>query len=246
MKGERKMFSKIIICLLVSILSFSSIYTESTDYEYTIFSSNKNEIIDPNLLTKEQRIGQIAEDYFKLKKENNEVVGWINIPNVCFYPILYSGDQKYLRKDVYGNYSYAGSIFMNKNSKGTFENTALLHGHHMKNGTMFAGLKQYEYEDFFRQNECIEVFDGKNLYYYKPYTVLYIEDGVEFIEQQLEGEERANYFKSLYERSIVKMEEGLIPDFNKNMLYLSTCEYLFNNCRLVVGCYLVKTVPYQQ
>lgn len=63
------MFSKIIICLLVSILSFSSIYTESTDYEYTIFSSNKNEIIDPNLLTKEQRIGQIAEDYFKLKKK---------------------------------------------------------------------------------------------------------------------------------------------------------------------------------
>lgn len=142
------MFSKIIICLLVSILSFSSIYTESTDYEYTIFSSNKNEIIDPNLLTKEQRIGQIAEDYFKLKKENNEVVGWINIPNVCFYPILYSEIKNIYEKMFYGNYSYAGSIFMNKNSKGTFENTALLHGHHMKNGTMFAGLKQYEYEDF--------------------------------------------------------------------------------------------------
>lgn len=68
-KGGIKMFSKIIICLLVCILSFSSIYTESTDYEYTIFSTDENNIIDPNLLTKEQLIGQIANDYFDLKKK---------------------------------------------------------------------------------------------------------------------------------------------------------------------------------
>lgn len=238
------MIKKIILTILITLLSFTSFYCESTDYEYTVFSLDENNIINPLLLSDEERIGQIANDYFEMKKINNDTIGWLNIPNVCYYPIMYSGDQYYLRRDVYGNFSYAGSIFMNKNSLGTFDNTALLHGHHMKNGTMFASLRKYTYTDFFQENPCIEVFDGEHLCYYKPYTVLYIKDGVEFIQQQYEGEQRTEYFKSLYNRSEVKMEEGLEPTFEANMLFLSTCGYLFEDCRLVVGCYCVKTIPY--
>ena len=42
------------------------------------------------------------------------------------------------------------------------------------------------------------------------------------------------------------MEEGLEPDFEANMLFLSTRGYLFEDCRLVVGCYLIKTIPYSE
>lgn len=238
------MITKLIISCLIALLSFTSFYCESTDYEYTIFSIDENNVIDPSLLTEEQRIGQIAADFFEVKGINSDTVGWLNVPNVCYYPIMYSGDQFYLRSDIYKNYKYSGSIFMNPNSLGDFNNTALLHGHNMKNGTMFASLKKYSYEDFFQTNPCVEVFDGNNLYYYKPYTVIYIKDGVEFIKQQLEGEARTKYFESLYERSVVNMEEGLEPDFEANMLFLSTCGYLFEDCRLVVGCYLIKTIPY--
>ena len=240
------MFNKLFITFLISILSFASFYCESTDYEYTVFSIDENNIIDPSLLTEEEKIGQIANDYFSVKEINNDTVGWLNVPGVCYYPVMFSGDQYYLRKDIYKKYKYSGSIFMNEHSLGDFENTALLHGHNMKNGTMFASLKKYTYEDFFQNNACVEIFDGTNLYYYKPYTVLYIKDGVEYIEQQLHGERRAEYFKSLYERSVVNMEEGLYPNFDANMLFLSTCGYLFEDCRLVVGCYLIKTVPYSQ
>lgn len=239
------MIKKIILTLLVSILSFTSFYCESTDYEYTVFSIDGNEMFNPSLLSNEERIGQIANDYFEMKAKNDDTIGWINIPNICYYPVMYTGDQFYLRRDVNKKYKVSGTIFMNKNSLGTFDNTALLHGHNMKNGTMFGSLSKYTYTDFFQENPCIEVFDGTNLYYYKPYTVLYIKDGVEFIQQQYEGEVRTEYFKSLYERSEVKMEEGLEPNFEANMLYLSTCGYLFADCRLVVGAYLVKTVPYQ-
>lgn len=229
------------------MLSFGSFYNETTDYEYTLFSMSDS-AVDPNLLDQDELIGQIANDYFALKAQNDHLAGWINIPNVCYLPVMYTGDQYYLRRDINGKYSIAGTLFMNKHNNGSFENCALIYGHHMKSGTMFGALPQYEFEEFFQNNECIEVFDGKNLYYYKPYTVLLIQDGKEFITQTgwNSEEERAEYFESLYNRSIVKMEEGLYPDFNAQMLFLQTCEYYFYNSREVVGCYLVKTVPYEQ
>lgn len=239
--------SKLVISLLVFLLSFGSFYCETTDYEYTLFSMGDT-LTDPNLLDQEELIGQIASDYFALKSKNNDVVGWINVPNVCYYPVMYTGDQYYLRRDVNGNYNYAGTLFMNKHNKGSFKDSALIYGHHMRNGLMFGSLPQYEHEAFFQNNECIEVFDGENLYYYKPYTTLFIQDGKEFITQTgwVNDDERAAYFESLYKRSIVKMEEGLEPDFYQPMLFLQTCEYNFYNSREVVGCYLVKTVPYNK
>ena len=65
------MIKKIILTLLVSILSFTSFYCESTDYEYTVFSIDGNEMFNPSLLSNEERIGQIANDYFEMKAKND-------------------------------------------------------------------------------------------------------------------------------------------------------------------------------
>lgn len=240
------MIKKTIIAMMIILLSFASFYALSTDYEYTIFTTSENNVVNPNLLTHQQMIGQIASDFFTTKEDHDDLRGWINVPNVCYHPVMFTGDQYYLRRDINGNYLLSGTLFMSSGSEGSFADTAIIYGHHMRNGTMFGSLKQYEYEEFFQANPCVEVFDGENLYYFKPYTVLYIVDGKEFIEHDWPSDEaRTEYFKSLYERSDINMEEGLYPDFTKPMLFLQTCEYYFNNCRLVVGCYLVKTVPYE-
>lgn len=241
---------KLLLSITLFLMSFLSVGIPITDYEYTVFELDATLPPDSMVGTEEDSFipdvsekkdfGKIATDYYTLKEINPETVGWINIPNVCYLPIMYSGDQKYLHLDTYGNYSYSGTLFMGKNSFGNFENMALIYGHHMKDGTMFAGLKQYKNEAFFNNNELIEVFDGSYLYKYKVYTIFNIVDGEEYINQD-PHEEKVDYFKSLYERSCVRGEEP--GDYNAQMLFFQTCDYLgYDNCRLVVGSYLVEKI----
>ena len=244
---------KILAAFIFLFCGFFSICITITGYTQTVFEIKYPEDFEkPIEIIPESTIedstepsydfGSIATDYFALKQINEETVGWLNMPNICYYPIMYSGDTKYLHLDVYGNYKYAGSLFMGANSRGSFENMALLYGHHMRDGSMFAGLKLYKNESFFNNNELIEVFDGEYLYKYKVYTILNIVDGKEFINQDPDSEERVNYFKSLYNRSLVKGEE---PDYEAQMLFFQTCDYLgYDNCRLVVGSYLVEKIKY--
>lgn len=242
---------KVFLSLILIFCSFFSYLSYSSDFEYTLFeigSVSPDDVVESQEDTftadedlNKQDIGKIADDYFAMKEINSETVGWLNIPNICYYPVMYSGDQKYLHADVYGNYLYSGTLFMGKNSLGSFDNMALIYGHHMKDGTMFAGLTQYKNEYFFNNNDLIELFDGKYLYKYKVYTVFNIVDGEEFIEQN-PLQDRADYFESLYNRSLVK---GTAPDFDANMLFFQTCDYLgYDNCRLVVGSYLIEKFLY--
>lgn len=241
--------NKLLLSFTLILMSFFSVSITINDLEYTIFNFDTDTqvvtdvgeyVFDEDDVPDKKDFGQIAADFYALKKINHETVGWINIPNVCYLPIMYSGDQKYLHMDVYGNELYSGTLFMGKNSLGSFENMALIYGHHMKDGTMFAGLKQYKNEAFFNNNGLIEVFDGSYLYKYKVYTIFNIVDGEEFINQD-PHEEKVDYFKSLYNRSLVKGTEP--DDYNSQMLFFQTCDYLgYDNCRLVVGSYLVEKI----
>ena len=178
---------KLIAIFFVVFLSFASFYSISTDFEYTVFNSDSSKISTPeelkNLDEEDFRI-KMAKDFFALKKKNKDLAAWINVPNVCYYPVMYTGDQYYLRKDVDGSYKYSGTLFMSKESNGSFNDTAVIYGHHMNDGSMFGSLKQYEYEKFFSSNPETTVFDGEYFYTYKQYTTVYIVDGKESIRHK--------------------------------------------------------------
>ena len=80
----------------------------------------------------------IVTKYNKVKELNNDVIGWIRIENTNIdYPILYKDNSAYLYNDYRGTYNFSGSIFLDESCGGKLEQVALLHGHNMKDGTMF-------------------------------------------------------------------------------------------------------------
>lgn len=246
---------------LIAFFSLWAIKGDSTDFQFTYTLDEKGEIINPSITDDETIVKikkgeqtpfpnpKIAEDFFKQKKANPDTIGWLSIPQMGYYPVFFNGDnQYYLNHDKDKKFDYAGSIFMNKFSDGRFENTCLLHGHRMKDSTMFGSLGKFEDPKFFQENKLIEVFDGKYLYYYKPFSIFRLKDGEEFLNQEKEDYEdprRIAYMKSLYKRSLVKMQDGMEPDFKSQVLYLSTCDYAFEEARLVLVSSLLKKVPYE-
>lgn len=95
--------------------------------------------------TKYHRMGGDAlPEMEALYNENRDLVAWINIPEVIDLPVVYKDNSYYLKRDFYKQKNTAGTLFLDENHP--FKEKAqnlLLHGHNMKDGTMFGRLTQY-------------------------------------------------------------------------------------------------------
>lgn len=85
-------------------------------------------------------------DFASLQSVNPEVSGWICIPGTNVnYPILSSTEkEKYLRRDLWGNRSVAGSVFTDwRNAPDYSDEHMVLYGHHLPSDTMFTPVSNY-------------------------------------------------------------------------------------------------------
>lgn len=90
-----------------------------------------------------------------LKNKNSDVLGWINVYGTKIdYPLLQGEDnQKYISMNSLGDYSLAGSIFLDYRNKPDFTDfNTIIFGHHMEKSAMFGDLERFFEKDFFEQN----------------------------------------------------------------------------------------------
>jgi len=97
--------------------------------------------------------GDALPEMEALYNENRDLVAWLNIPDVIDLPVVYRDNDYYLKRDFYKQKNTAGTIFLDENHpfKEKTQNL-LLHGHNMKDGTMFGRLTQYIYDRTYIKN----------------------------------------------------------------------------------------------
>ena len=79
-----------------------------------------------------------------LHKENHDLIGWLSIPEVLDLPVVYKDNSYYLKRDFNKQKNNAGTIFLDVHHRFAAQTqNLLLHGHNMKDGTMFGRLTQY-------------------------------------------------------------------------------------------------------
>ena len=86
-------------------------------------------------------------DFAELRKINEDIVAWIQIPGIDVdYPVVQGEDNEYylyhtFRKEA----NKAGSIFLDYRNRADFtEQRVIIYGHNMKDGSMFSSLKKYQ------------------------------------------------------------------------------------------------------
>ena len=86
-----------------------------------------------------------THDMPDLAEINRDYIGWIHIDDtVIDYPVVQGFDNiKYLSTTFRSERSSSGTIFMDAGCSGDFSGFSLLHGHNMKNGSMFADLNTF-------------------------------------------------------------------------------------------------------
>lgn len=155
--------SGIIAALLVATAVIIAInhYWPKKD-NYSSFKNNTSDL--PEVLP----VNPINFD--ALKEQNEDVCAWIKLDCLPIdYPIVRAGENKaedyYLRRDLEGKYSTAGTVYIQKmNSVDFSDPCTVVYGHNMRNLSMFGTLKNFRDKDFFDQNEFF--------YIYTPHHIL--------------------------------------------------------------------------
>ncbi len=98
--------------------------------------------------TKKKLKAPIDVDFASLQATNPDLVGWIYVEGLdgVSYPVV-KGDtnDKYLHTTFQGTYNFAGTIFIDCQNRGDFEDcNTVIYGHNMKDGSMFGRLRWFE------------------------------------------------------------------------------------------------------
>ena len=164
-------------------------------------------------------------------KFNDKVIGWIKIDgnDIINYPVVQSFDNEYYLKHLYDDtYNSSGSIFVSKKNNGFKDKHIVIHGHNLKNGTMFTSLKNYLKQDYADEHRYIYIAEpnGKTrvFYVYSCFTThsLGEEDG--FNAYTVNFADKSSY--SLWINQTVEksqIESILKVTRANNILTLSTC-----------------------
>lgn len=188
---------------------------------------------------------------------NEDSVGWIKIDGMVIdYPVMQTpfDEQYYLNRDFNGNYSAYGCILADTDSNigsGTLVNNyydgtkpstnIILHGHNMKNGTMFGSLDKFRDQNFEKSHNIIKF---SSLYEDREYEICAVFLSQVYLKSQTDvfkyyqffeanSEEEFDYFYNNI-KTLSMYDTGVTAEYGDEFITLSVCAYHVDNGRLVV------------
>lgn len=177
-----------------------------------------------------------AIDFDLLRQTCPDVVGWITIEGTQIdYPVVQGEDNDfYLSHLPDGKANEAGSIMMDAACDGLFgDELTTLHGHHMKNHSMFGGLDFYREAEYYLEHPTIRLYTPAGDFEVAIFAA-YTLDGEAFgYPTAFESDEA---FRAFVEEARARSAFQADVQVNRGdrLLLLSTCAYSYATERLLV------------
>lgn len=239
-------------CLVVFLFSTWKLATAFSEYrrgeqnyeaiiqDAVILSSADKEIKNDEENAKEEILPVL--DWAKLESMNRDFIGWLYLPDTTIqYPIVSSeDDEHYLAYTFDGTKNSCGSIFMDKSNKTDFtSDNTVLHGHNMKNGTMFGSLRKFEKKEYWEEHPYIWIIRENIAMKYEIFAVCITEAASDVYT--LEFDEEKNFQDYIADRinDDAVFATGVNVTTNDRILTLSTCTSDTETGRRVVQAKLV-------
>lgn len=175
-------------------------------------------------------------DFDELAGINSGVVGWIYLEDSQInYPVAQAEDNSYYLKHLFdGSSNSSGCIFLDyRNSADFSDRHSILYGHHMKNGTMFAGLVAYKSQDYYDAHPSLMLLTPEQNYTVELFAGYVASSSDDAWETQFASDEE---FQAWLNRAAARscFTSGVTPEVTDRILTLSTCTYEFDNARFVL------------
>lgn len=182
-------------------------------------------------------------DWAGLKAINQEIVGWIYIPNTSInYPVYQASDnQKYLRHNAEGEYSIGGQVFMDyeNTAPGMVDQQSIIYGHHLRNGAMFKHVADMDTQSTFDNTPTVWYLTEQQNYELEPLFLYYTNgDDTEVRELQMDSVEAfREYLLGRLGSAVTRRSDAEeIISRTEHVLTLVTCNYYQDNGRTILVC----------
>ncbi|MGO5541449.1 class B sortase [Blautia sp. HCP3S3_H10_1] len=141
--------------IISSLVMVSAVYAGYSIWDNSQIYKSAENVQDQIRQLKPDENAKDGPGFDELRALNGDVVGWITVDGTNIdYPVL-QGETNltYMNKDVYGDFSLAGSIFLDvRNQRDFSDNYSLIYGHNMDEHLMFGDLALFKEKDFFQKN----------------------------------------------------------------------------------------------
>lgn len=201
-------------------------------------NENSSEMVNNNTqpLSETESIDLPKVDFDALYNINSDIIGWIYFEGTNIdYPIVRSDDNEYYLDHMFnGELNSSGSIFLDSENNDNFsDRNNILYGHHMKNGTMFSKITNYDDQSYYDEHMEAFLLTPEKNYRIKLFSG--------YVANQKDEAWRINFqndedFTNWIHRTIDKscFKSDFLPKSTDSIITFSTCSYEFSNARFVL------------
>lgn len=174
---------------------------------------------------------------------NPDIVGWLTMEGTGIdYPFVQTLDNEYyLRRDINGEYAFAGTVFMDYRHDKTFSGfSGVIYGHNMENGTMFSDIRRYDNADFFAANQHGYLYLTHATYRLEVFAYMAVQstDSVIYAAGTMDAFDREQFLTYVAENAHRYRDLSLTAA--DRLVVLSTCTNTSNEARSVILARLVR------
>ena len=223
----------------------------------TVASQLQARLDEDDILFGTKSVEDMLPEMASYYTQNADCIGWLKVDDMVIdYPVMQTPDNEdyYLDRDFDGNASQAGCLIMDTDSvvgDGTLEydykdgtkpsTNMIIHGHNMRNGSMFGDLDKYRKQDFEKKHNIIKF---NSLYEEREYEIISVFLSQVYMAKQTDVFKYYKFFEANNQaefddwyKNIKKLQlydTGVTAEYGDEFITLSVCAYHVDNGRLVV------------
>lgn len=152
-----------------------------------------------------------------------------------------------MNTDVYGDFSLAGSIFLDVNCDKNFTDPySLLYGHHMEESKMFGDLDLYKDAEFFAENTTGELILPDRTYDLKTFACLLVPSSESAIFQPQRWDSDLQGLYTFAQENALNLNTETLAAMkaagdDAQVLALSTCSTEFTDARTILLAWMIPS-----
>lgn len=171
-----------------------------------------------------------------LREVNEDVLGWIRIPDTKIdYPLMHGDDNDFYLHHTWERESNSvGSIFLeHTNAPNLTDFNTIIYGHNMNNGSMFAELEHFALQKHWQGHPYVYIVTDAGVYRYEIFAFYRADvDSLTYSLNPTRDDTKEKFFKLALDTSWI--DTGIQPEITDRVLTLSTCSGADYSSRYVV------------
>lgn len=253
-KGRGNVLSNILIVVGVALLLVAGGLFVKAQIGYKKANDYYNGIAEMAVKDSSGEDGIPQIDFDALKKESDDIVGWIYVPGTRINYVVAQGETNntYLRHLPNGEYSENGTIFMDMDgtAPGMVDQQTTLYGHHMNDGAMFEPIDASMDQKVFDTFKKVYYITPEMTYVLKPMFTMQVQD--DYVDARRTNFDSEKAFTQYLQASLAQAKSSAkdaAAEVEKadKVLTLVTCagQIIPRTTRAGMVCRVVDTIPAQ-